>query len=152
MKKTCISLAFILFFSFIISDSSFGIMFTVTAQRIIIPYTTVSEKWWSGLAIHNESNAAHTYYVGFYDEDGTELFGKCVTIAPHAIDKNSLQNYASDPTEIKGAVSVYIRTTGASDEPFSATLFMGNTAETQGFGFETYRSQSIETSPYMCLE
>lgn len=115
-----------------------------TAQRIVIPYTATTDDWWTGLAIHNESGSATTYSVSFYAEDGTFIAGDCVTVQPHAIVKDVLPAFASDPETIDGAVSVYIRTTGASDVTFSATVFVGNTAGNQGFGFQSYRSEDYE--------
>jgi hypothetical protein len=115
-----------------------------TAQRIVIPYTVTTDKWWSGLAIHNESDSAETYSVSFYAEDGTFIAGDCVTVQPRAMVRDALPAFASDPEMIDGAASVYIRTTGASDDTFSATLFVGNTAESQGFAFQSYRSEDYE--------
>ena len=115
-----------------------------TAQRIVIPYTSTTDKWWSGLAIHNESDSTETYSVSFYAEDGTFIAGDCVTVQPHAIARDALPGFASDPEMIDGAVSVYIRTVGPSSTTFSATLFVGNTAESQGFAFQSYRSEDYE--------
>ena len=143
MKKRSLNTLFIsLVMSFLLALPAVCAAFT--AQRIVIPYTVTTSKWWSGLAIHNESDSAETYSVAFYGEDGAYLSGDCVTVQPHAIARDALPNFADDPSLIQGAVSVYIRTVGASDATFSATLFMGNTAESQGFGFQSYRSEDHE--------
>jgi len=145
-KKYFISLAVIMIFSFVSTGSTIAIMPpSFTVQRIIIPYTAISNNWWTGLAIHNQTNASQSYFVYFYDEAGNYIPGGSITIPAHGIDKDSVQNYANDPADIDGSVSVYIETNGASDETFSATIFIGNTASSQGFGFQTYWSQDYDT-------
>jgi hypothetical protein len=144
-KKHLISLAVVLIFSFVFTGSTIAIMPpSITVQRVVIPYTAVSSNWWTGLAIHNQSSASETYYIHFYDEAGNFISGSSVTIPAHGTSKDSVQNYADDPADIDGSVSVYIETDGVSDETFSATIFIGNTASSQGFGFQTYWSQEYE--------
>jgi hypothetical protein len=117
---------------------------TFTIQKLVIPYTSVTGKWWSGLAISNESNYEETYYLTVYDETGAVVGSGCLTIDAHAIHTAALQDYLSLGEDIQGHVSIHIRTT-ISQEPFSATLFMGNTAESQGFGFQSFRSEESVT-------
>lgn len=116
-----------------------------TVQKIVVPYTSITGKWWTGLAISNESNFEETYYLMFYDETGAAIAGGCLTIDAHAIHTDALQNYLSLGEAVGGHVSIHIRTV-SSNEPFSATLFMGNTAESQGFGFQAFRSEEFTTN------
>jgi len=122
-----------------------------TVQKIVIPYTAVTGKWWTGLAISNESNFEDTYQLKFYDETGMIIGSGCITINAHAIHTSALQDYLDLGEDVNGHVSIHIRTV-SSQKPFSATLFMGNTAESKGFGFQTFRSEEFTTTGFVLCD
>jgi len=126
---------------------------TYTAQKIFIPYTSITGKWWTGLAITNESAESHNYYLRFYAENGDFIASGCITVNAHAIFTDALQNYFVNGDWVDGHVSVEIIQVSDSTVKFSATLFMGNTAESRGFGFQSFRSENYEMfSDLMCQQ
>lgn len=132
-----ILLACIFFFS--------GTAISATLQRIVIPYTVIKTNWWTGLAIHNESESSATYHIIFIDENGQYISGNCFEVPPFCIKKGVIQEFAT-PLQLNGYYSIHIWNIESPSEPFSATLFMGNNAANEGFGFDTFRSHDFETS------
>lgn len=123
------------------------------AQKIFIPYTSITGKWWTGLAITNESSDDQSYYLRFYDENGNFIASGCLWVDAHAIYTDALQNYFVNKNWLAGHVSIEIIQTADGGDRFSTTLFMGNTAESKGFGFQSFRSEDYEMDgAVMCME
>lgn len=136
MKKIfMISISFLLFL-FIITPPAY----CYNAQRVIIPYAVVSTSWWTGLAIHNESDSTLYVLVTVYDDTGKKIDAECYAVQPEGLRVDLLENFVDDP--VGGRVSIHVQTTGGWSDRFSVTMFMGNTKNSQGFGFQTYWSES----------
>ena len=134
MKKIYL---FILFFVLLLPvTSSFAAPSTGTGQQIIIPYTQIGDGWWSGLAINNTFTSSMTFTVAVYRESGIYAIGSSFAVAAHAMKVDVLENFFSG-TPPSGRMLVRIRTT--TNQPFQATLFVGNTEG--GFGFQNYTSE-----------
>ena len=88
-----------------------------------------------------------------YAENGDFIASGCITVNAHAIFTDALQNYFVNGDWVDGHVSVEIIQVSDSTVKFSATLFMGNTAESRGFGFQSFRSENYEMfSDLMCQQ
>lgn len=118
----------------------------IAVQRITIPYLTKNGDYWSGLAIHNESNASQTFTVSLYDANGSRIgVSDCIEIAPRGMHVDLIENLISET--VKGRVSMVIRTVDKSTDRFSVTVYIGKGGSSgQGFSFSSYKSESYETS------
>lgn len=132
MKKLCLFLLVVLLLPV---TSSFAITPpTLTGQQIFIPYTAVGGGWWSGLAITNISASTMTFSIGVFKENGVWVAGSSFSVPAHAMKVDALENFFGG-TPPDNMMSIRIRT---GNEPFKATLFVGN--DMGGFGFQNYNS------------
>ena len=140
-------MAFVFFISLFVSCNSFA--GPSIYQYLNIPYGTVAGDYWTGIAIHNESDLDIEYHVTIYDANGT-LIGEsddCLLIDAHATHVDLIENFIDE--SFTGRFSVIIRPIYASTYRFSVTMFMGNTGSSnQGFAFTTYRSEN-STNPVL---
>lgn len=121
--------------------------FCLDLQRIIIPYALVEGDWWTGLAVHNQSNDDQIFIVSIYDTDGVFIGGSgCLTVAPNATHTDLIENFTDET--VTGRISVHITTN--QNEKFSATMFLGNGGASQGFGFDTYTSEDYSGFLTLC--
>lgn len=138
-KKFCLCVASIFIFSFLVTGSAFAI----TQQRIVIPYASENNTWWTGIAVHNPTDETMYCYLSVYAEDGSLIGGDCFTVDPKAIKADNIINFINET--IEGRISIYIQTNDSDGwtVPFSVTMFMGN--DQSGFGMQTFQSQDYET-------
>lgn len=116
-----------------------------TAQQLWAPYVVIEDEWWSGGSLHNQSSETELYSFSFYDPEGNRVGGKCILLEANEQKTLFMQDFTY-PGEIDtGRYSVYIRTAGMSQNKFSFTLFVANSADSMGFGFQTYNSEDFET-------
>lgn len=132
MKKLCLFLLVVLLLP--VTSSLAAAPITLTGQQIFIPYTAVGGGWWSGLAITNTSDSAMTFSIGVFKENGVWVAGSSFSVPAHAMKVDALENFFGG-TPPDNMMSIRIRT---SNEPFKATLFVGN--DMGGFGFQNYNS------------
>ncbi len=143
-KKYFLYLASILMFSFLFTGSALA----ASQQQVVIPYAVENSRWWTGIAVNNETDEIMNCYLSIYAEDGTLIDSDCFTVEPKAIYADSLDNFVTETVE--GRVSIYIRTNFLAGwtSPFSVTMFMGN--DKSGFGMQTFQSQDYEAIAVIC--
>jgi hypothetical protein len=130
MKKLCLCILFVLLLPV---TSSFAA--TVTGQLIFIPYATVGNGWWSGVAIHNTTSNPMTFSIGVFKENGDWVNGGSFSVAAHAMKVDVLENFlGGTPPSLRMSVRISTLT----NETFRATLFVGS--DTGGFNFQNYKS------------
>jgi hypothetical protein len=109
---------------------------TSTADIIHIPYATVGNSWWSGLAISNPTDKDVHILVTARTEQGTMKYGDAFTLKPYTMRVDLLEKF------FNGALPssrVQLRVASLGDlAPFQATLFVGND---KGFAFQCFDSK-----------
>ena len=141
MKKLSLIILFVLLLP--VTSFSAIVRLAVPAQQISIPYTQVGDGWWSGLAINNISDGTMTFSISAIKDDGTQVDGSSFPVLAHAMKVGLVESFFTGMAP-SGRMSVRIQT--VTNEPFEATLFVGNTEG--GFGFQNYTSGSAGTARF----
>jgi len=148
VKKTFLILIFASLMIATFSTSAFSIA-SWTAQNVNIPYVSVNATagYWAGVSIHNESSSMMTVNLFLTDSTGaTVATSNCNNIDAGGSITDLLDNFFNT-TIPTGRYTLNIESNGASSNRFSATLFMGNTGESNpGFAFQSFRSENFESS------
>lgn len=116
--------------------------FALTGQRVIMPYiVSGTGSWWSGVAIHNTTNATLSIEFGARTESGTFISGRTVSVPPYGMIADLVPNLFTSPLP-SSRVSLYI-TDGLAGtaSTFRATLFVGSD---KGFGLQSLTSETYE--------
>jgi len=141
MKKLCLIILFVLLLP--VTSSFAATPTTATGQQIFIPYSGVGEGWWSGLVINNISDSAMTFSISVFKENGVWVEGSSFSVAAYAMKVDVLENFfGGTPPDNRMAVRIQTGT----NEPFEATLFVGNSEG--GFGFQNYTSSATGTARF----
>jgi hypothetical protein len=141
MKKLFLIILFVLLLP--VTSSFAAAPPTATGQQIFIPYSAVGEGWWSGLVINNISDSTMTFSISALKENGGWVEGSSFSVAAHTMKVDMLEKFFGG-TPPNDRMSVRIQT--GTNEPFGATLFVGNNEG--GFGFQNYASSATGTARF----
>lgn len=114
----------------------------ITGQRVIMPYVVSGVgSWWSGIAVHNTTNATRSVNFSARSEAGTFVSGKTISIPAYGMAVDLVGNFFTNP--LPGSrFSIYlVDSFGGSASTFRATLFVGSDT---GFGFQSLTSEAYE--------
>jgi hypothetical protein len=116
------------------------------SQTVKVPYATLANGWWSGIAITNTSSHTITPIVYVYNSDGTSHCTSLSSIASGAIYADLIGNIIPSATLTS---RVWVTVANNSDDEFDVTLFVGRTDG--GFGFQSFHSEDKGSIVFLCI-